>query len=347
MPPQPLPQLHIKPGRPALILLILGYYAASTLTSCLTKMVLDGFPRPITVSLVQQGMASVGALVRVGSVSGALREWRAALPVAAALLFSSVLYRISLVYNSLSFAQAVKTLQPLFVTLLSAVFLRERSSPRRMLSLLLLLAGVSITTTTELSFSLVGFVCTVGSCFAQALQSVLSKSLLVHNRIGEEHLFACAAVYTTLMLLPIWLFADAASLLGGEAPQLVGSGALWLLMLNGVSNFVTQVLSFSVLCAVVSPVSAAVVSTFKRVVTIGAAIVWFRTPITFTHAVGIGFAIVAVALFQEKDTRTAEAATPHVPSPLSREGTPFALANNPRRRDRDKSAHRQACCRAV
>ena len=32
--------------------LIIGYYVASTLTSCLTKMVLDEFPRPITVSLV-------------------------------------------------------------------------------------------------------------------------------------------------------------------------------------------------------------------------------------------------------------------------------------------------------
>ena len=108
-----------------------------------------------------------------------------------------------------SFAQAVKTLQPLFATLLSAIFLRERSSARRVISLVLLLAGVAIATTTELSFSLLGFVCTVGACFAQALQSVLSKSLLVHNRIGEEHLFACAAVYTWILLLPLWLAADA------------------------------------------------------------------------------------------------------------------------------------------
>ena len=334
------------------LLLILGYYAASTLTSCLTKMVLDDFPRPVTVSIVQQSIASIGGIARVGSVSAALREWRAALPVAAALLLSSVLYRVSLVYNSLSFAQAVKTLQPLFATLLSAIFLRERSSARRVLSLLLLLAGVTIATTTELSFSGLGFACTVGSCFAQALQSVLSKSLLVHNRIGEEHLFACAAVYTTLMLLPLWLITDAASLLSGEPPQLVSSGAAWLLLLNSLSNFVTQALSFSVLCAVVSPVSAAVVSAFKRVVVIGAAVLWFRTPITLPHAIGIGIAVLAVALFQEKDHRAPEVATPHVH--LYSEIRPPSLAANPRRRDRAKYGdangaftHRQACCRAV
>ena len=339
--------------------LIIGYYVASTLTSCLTKMVLDEFPRPITVSLVQQSIASVGGLVRVGSVSGALREWRAALPVAAALQLSSVLYRISLVYNSLSFSQAIKTLQPLFATLLSAIFLRERSSMRRIFSLFLLLAGVAIATTTELSFSSLGFACTVGSCFAQALQSVLSKSLLVHNRIGEEHLFACAAVYTTVMLVPMWLAADASSLLAGESPQLVGSGAIGLLVANAVANFTTQVLSFSVLCAVVSPVSAAVVSTFKRVVVIVAAVVYFRTPVTTPHAAGIGLAILAVALFQEKELRPTEVATPHVPIRLRSETQPLSLAANPRRKPEQRVeprdygyatppyAHRQACCRAV
>jgi len=335
-----------------LLLLVVLYYAASTLTSCLTKQLITQFPRPLTVSLVQQSLATIGGLARVTSIGAALREWRAVLPLAFTIFTSVVLYRVSLLYNSLSFAQAVKTLQPLFATLLSAVFLRERSSTRRVVSLLLLLLGVAITTTTEVSFSAIGFVCTLGSCFAQALQSVLSKSLLVHNRISEEHLFACAAIYTTLMLTPLWLVADASSLVAGEPPQLIGSGALWLLLLNGVSNFVTQALSFSVLCVVVSPVSAAVVSTFKRVVIIGAAVVWFRTPITVPHAAGIALALLAVALFQEKDARSPEEASPRVRHLYSFEELPLSLAAHPRRRDSQRErtalhAHRHVCCRAV
>jgi solute carrier family 35 protein E1 len=322
-------------GDSQLLLLIISYYAASTLTSCLTKSILEAFPRPVTVSLVQQTMASAGALIRVGSLGGALREWRAALPVAFTLLASVVLYRISLVHNSLSFAQAVKTLQPLFVSLLSAVLLRERSSPRRVFALLVLLCGVSIATSTELSFSMLGFLCTLGSCFAQALQQVLSKSLVVHNRIGEEHLFACAALYTTAMLLPLWLVTDAGPLLRAEAPQLAGSGAIVLLFFNGLCNFAAQRLSFAVLCAVASPVSAAVVSTFKRVVVIVAAVVWFRTPITLPHALGVAVAITGVALFRER-RRTAESATPYVAF-----GAP-SLAANPRTR-----RNRNACYGAV
>ena len=61
-----------------ILLLVLSYYAASTLTSCLTKMVLDDFPRPLTVSLAQQSISTIGGLLRVGSVSGALWPRRCA-----------------------------------------------------------------------------------------------------------------------------------------------------------------------------------------------------------------------------------------------------------------------------
>ena len=318
-------------GRARIVVLVLSFYAASSLTSCLTKMVLNSFPRPVTVSLAQQLTSCIGGLARVGFAGSALREWRAALPVAATLATSVVLYRISLVHNSLSFAQAVKTLQPLFATLLSAIFLREPASLRRVGSLLLLLVGVTIATTTELSFSAIGFACTAASSFAQALQAVLSKSLLVHNRIGENDLFACTAVCTTLLLLPLWLVVDGPDVLASESPSLVGSGAMALLLLNAVSNFVAQSLSFAVLCAVVSPVSAAVVSTFKRVIVIGVAVVWFHTPMTLPHACGIGIAVLGVTLFQERH-KTAECATPHVHYPLS-------LAANPRRGRTPRTQH--------
>lgn len=313
--------------RVKLLALIACYYLASTLTSVLTKKILDTFPRPITVSFVQQLFACAGGLVRLGSIRDALAEWRAALPVAVTLLISLILYRISLVHNTLSFSQAVKTLQPLFATILSAVLLRERSSWRRVASLVLLVTGVGIATKTELHFSLLGFVCTIGSCFAQAAQQVLSKSLLVHERIGEDHLFACAALYATLMLAPLWLATDARSFLAGEPPQLVDSGAALLLLLNGACSFVAQSLSFAMLCAVVSPVSAAVVSTFKRVVVIGAAVVWFRTPITPLHAFGVALAACGVGIYEERH-RTPEMASPHV---SSLQLSP-SLAANPRRR---------------
>ena len=318
-----------------ILLLVLSYYAASTLTSCLTKMVLDDFPRPLTVSLAQQSISTIGGLLRVGSVSGALREWRVALPVALALLLSSVLYRVSLVYNSLSFAQAVKTLQPLFATLLSAIFLRERSSARRVISLVLLLAGVAIATTTELLFApRIRVYRRRVLCAGAPVSPQIAARAQSH---GEEHLFACAAVYVDT-IAAFMARGRRAHPPRGEPPQLVGSGALWLLMLNGITNFLTQWLSFSVLCAVLSPVPRpspplSASSSSPPPCSISAR-PW--PP----HAAGIGLAILAVALFQEKaDGRTAESATPHVPMTMYSEVLPLSLAANPRNKPRsDKHA---------
>ena len=77
-----------------LAVLITAYYVVSTLTGILTKQALTKFPRPLTVSLVQQIVVLFGGVARVESIGTALAEWRAVLPVAITLLFSVVLYRI-------------------------------------------------------------------------------------------------------------------------------------------------------------------------------------------------------------------------------------------------------------
>ena len=157
-------------------------------------------------------------------------------------------------------------------------------------------------------------------------------------------MFAAAAVYALALLVPFWLLVEAPSLIAGEPPTLAGSGAATLLLLNGALHFASQALSFAVLCAVRSPVSAAVMSTFKRVVTIAAAVLWFRTTMTTLHAVGIGLAVAGVACYQDSPRyRSPEAATPHVSSLDS-------LALSPRRGAVVGSIGTplpRSCCRAV
>ena len=335
-----------------MIALILAYYCTSSLTSCLTKQVLVAYPRPVTVSLVQQAFAAAGGITQVASVENALGECRAVMPVTLTLLASTVLYRISLVFNTLSFSQAVKTLQPLFAALLSRMLLGERSSTRCMLSLLLLLAGVTVATHTELSFSTLGFVCTVSACFFQALQAVLSKALLVRKQLSPEDLFAAAAVYTLAMLIPLWIVIDVPLIAAADSPGLFGSGAALLLLLNGASSFAAQSLSFALLCAVTSPVSAAVVSSFKRVVTIGVALLWFRNQITLPHIGGISLAVLGVALFQQ-GSHASSASTTREASEAADDAMPL-LWQQPRRgaretttASRSASAHRSPSCRGA
>ena len=284
---------------------MLAYYATSMLCSCLTKLVLVEFPLPLTVSLVQQLVASTVSTAahhrQTGSWRG-LHQWRSITPVAGAIVVAGVSYRVSLVYSPVSSAQAVKTLQPLFTTALSWGLLREKSSSGRLASLALLVVGVATATATEVAFSPVGFGCATLSAFAQGLQMVLTKRLLLFSVMHRSEVFAAAALYTLLLLLPTWLLFDLPVLLSMGPPLVkgaMGMGSLAsLLLLTGMCTFANQLLGFSVLCSFSSPVSTAVVSTFKRVFVIIGSVFWFMTPITKLHAFGVATAVVAVTLFQ-------------------------------------------------
>lgn len=299
--------------------LVATYYATSMLSSCLTKLLLVEFPFPLSVSLVQQLVASAGSTVehsrRTGSWHG-LRQWRSVTPVAGALVVAGVSYRVSLVYSPVSFAQAIKTLQPLFATALSRSLLKEQSSRGRLASLALLVVGVATATATEIAFSAVGFAAALLSGFAQALQMVLTKRLLLVGHILRMELFAAVALYTLLLLTPCWLVLDGPRLLSAEAVLRgsMGGGAVALLMLlTSLCAFANQWLGFAVLCALASPVSTAVVSTFKRVVVIVASVLWFQTPITLMHACGVGAAVVAVSMLQSGSSRALSTRTPLLP----------------------------------
>lgn len=223
--------------------LIVLYYGASSLNSCLTKYVLNSFPRPVTVALVQQACSAAFAVAEHGRQTGGsiavLAQWRAIIPVAVALLTAVVSYRTSLVYIPVSFAQAVKTLQPLFTIALSRSLLKEAVSPRRLFSLLLLIAGVGTVTATELSFSALGFGCALLSASSQALQTVLTKSVLLRAQLRRTELFAGAAVLTLLLLAPPWLLIDGLELARAEGATLT-SRTMGLMLANGACSFCSQ-----------------------------------------------------------------------------------------------------------
>jgi len=268
-----------------MIALVALYYLSSTLNSVLTKSILISFPRPLSVSLSQQLFSSIVSIWHHHrSTSRPLdlrRHARRVMPIAVSLVVGLVAYRVSLLYNEVSFAQVVKSLQPLFATAVCMVLLGERTSPLCLMALLLLVAGVALASVTEVNFRLAGFLLALLSAFAQAVQAALSKACLVDQAararlspkagsapIGEFELFALAAIYALGMLFPMWVVLDL------PTSPLPDRATVGLLLLNGACNFATQLLSFALLCILSSPVSAAVVSVVKRVIVVVAAALW-------------------------------------------------------------------------
>ena len=182
-----------RPRTGRLVGLLLVWYGTSAVTSITTKEILRSFPFPITLAVLQQLVAAAGGVVAYrasiastcargkicedSSDSSARARAVTVLPVAAVMVGSLVTYRWSLMSVSVKFVHTVKTLGPVFTILFSRVMLKER------LGVALgvggaLMVGVAITSITEAEFALVGFLAALTSTVCQALQAVLTKTLL-------------------------------------------------------------------------------------------------------------------------------------------------------------------------
>ena len=195
-----------RPRTARLVGLLLVWYGTSAVTSITTKEILRSFPFPITLAVLQQLVAAAGGVVAYrasiastcargkicedSSDSSARARAVTVLPVAAVMVGSLVTYRWSLMSVSVKFVHTVKTLGPVFTILFSRVMLKERLSASRSASVVPVMVGVAITSITEAEFALVGFLAALTSTVCQALQAVLTKTLLEEGVVRRATLAA-------------------------------------------------------------------------------------------------------------------------------------------------------------
>ena len=193
-----------RPRTGRLVGLLLVWYGTSAVTSITTKEILRSFPFPITLAVLQQLVAAAGGVVAYrasiastcargkicedSSDSSARARAVTVLPVAAVMVGSLVTYRWSLMSVSVKFVHTVKTLGPVFTILFSRVMLKERLSASRSASVVPVMVGVAITSITEAEFALVGFLAALTSTVCQALQAVLTKTLLEEGVVRRAQL---------------------------------------------------------------------------------------------------------------------------------------------------------------
>ena len=222
--------IHAKSLPATVTLIILGYYAASTLNSVLTKQILTSFPRPLTVTLWQQLFSSLYSVLHFRVITGRWldlqRHARRVMPVAVALVIALVAYRAALLQAAVSFAQVVKTLQPLFAAGVCAILLGERTPPMRLGALLLLVAGVGLASATEVAPSS-RWPATLARAHVADLRTHLPAGGLPARRIPPRSALGAGAggACCTRQAVP-WLQPRQASLARQARQAALGDGAL-------------------------------------------------------------------------------------------------------------------------
>lgn len=291
------------------LILCVFWYTISSTNNVIGKWVLNDFPYPMTVTIVQLLSITVysGPLfqlwgIRYGSQTEISKPyyWKMIIPLAMGKFLSSVFSHISIWKVPVSFAHTVKASMPLFTVTLSRLIFGEKQTTQVYISLVPIIAGVAIATVTELSFDMVGLLSALIATCGFSLQNIFSKKVLHDTNIHHLRLLHMLGRLSFFMFLPIWVIFDLSRIvyhpiLGSEATAL---SVLFYLFLDGFFNWLQNVVAFSIL-HLVSPLTYAVANASKRIAVISVSLFMLRNPVTPPNVFGMCLAIFGVLYYNK------------------------------------------------
>ena len=208
-----------------------------------------------------------------------------------------ILGLVSLQHVAASFTEAIKASAPLFTVLFAWLILGEKTPNIVIGSLVPIMFGLLITSGTELSFDLVGFLAAVSTNMIDCIQNVFSKRLM--ERLTPVQLQFYTSVSAIVLQLPIMWYNNQESIMmyfmSEERENVPISVTLWLIV--ACVFYHLQSVSAYYCVDSVSPVTMSVSNTLKRGLLIMASIAYFGNRVGVSTAVGMVMIIVGVAIY--------------------------------------------------
>ncbi|XP_005183333.1 solute carrier family 35 member E1 homolog [Musca domestica] len=316
--------------------LCIVWYIISSSNNVIGKMVLNEFPFPMTVTMVQLCSITLYSgpffnLWKIRKYQDLPRGYylKLIIPLAFGKFLASVTSHISLWKVPVSYAHTVKATMPLFTVILSRLLFKEKQSTMIYLSLIPIITGVGIATLTEISFDMLGLISALVSTMGFSLQNIFSKKVLKDTGIHHLRLLHLLGKLALVMFLPIWLYMDSFKVIQHPAITNLDYRVIALLFADGVLNWLQNIIAFSVL-SLVTPLTYAVASASKRIFVIAVSLLILGNPVTWVNCFGMGLAIVGVLCYNRAKQITKE--KPIIPtttktsinySPLSNSVDPY------------------------
>ncbi|CAB0008314.1 unnamed protein product [Nesidiocoris tenuis] len=280
------------------------WYVVSSTNNVIGKKVLNQFPFPMTVTMVQ--------LLSITVYSGpAFNLWRIRrapsfpwrfyatflVPLALGKFIASVFTHVSIWKVPVSYAHTVKATMPLFTVVLSRLILGEKQTLPVYLSLVPIILGVAIATMTELSFDLTGLLSALAATMQHSLQNIFSKKVLGDTSIHHLRLLQILGRLSFILFIPFWVFFDLGHVM--KETELLKEGSIVLLLLtDGLLSWLQNILAFSVM-SVTSSLTYGVASATKRLFVIGISLLVLGNPATKMNLFGMGMSVFGVLAYNK------------------------------------------------
>ena len=317
---------------------------SSALTNTSSKSILNVFPKPITLTLIQFAFVSSWCifLAYLAHLFSPLQDAIPALkhgiryptrdviattlPLALFQIGGHILSSTATEKIPVSLVHTIKGLSPLFTVLAYRFVFHIHYPTATYLSLIPLTLGVILACSVEFSGNLFGILCAFGGALIFVTQNIFSKKLFneaaraeadgsspSNQKLDKLNLLCYCSGLAFLLTLPIWLWTEGFPLL--SSTSLMHPGTLSPIPPSKPSNLPLEFLfngifHFAqnilafVLLSLVSPVTYSVASLIKRVFVIVVAIIWFGSRTTPLQAGGIALTFIGLYLYDRTSATT-------------------------------------------
>ena len=288
------------------VFLVALWYIFGTIGNIQSKKFLSVFPSPLMLTLGQYCagvILSSSVILLLGQASSSpaedksqpIMKGRSQSILLLVCLLNGVghlMTNLSLGAVAVSFTQTVKAAEPLFAVVISAIVLGSKPSAYMVLSLLPIVIGIGIATTTELSYTHLGMLTAMASNLLFSTRNIYSKKLQDATGLGSW--FLCLYLCTSgIVLLGFFFLIN--SVIGWPLPQPMESA--WLpLLVSSMCHAIGNSVSFLVLERI-SPLTHAVGGAMRRIFMIFCAVMWFHTPVSAINIIGSVLASFGVLLY--------------------------------------------------
>ncbi|KAL1231757.1 Solute carrier family 35 member E1 [Trichinella pseudospiralis] len=283
------------------LFLCLLWYAISTTSNILNKVILQNFPFPLTLttaSIVTTSIYSIPVSRRTASAEQASRSLNhkqfffMVVPLAFGKLIAVSSSFVSLYKVPVSYAHTVKATMPIFSVVCARFIIGEKQTKLIYMSLIPILLGVMIATVSEMSFSAVGLCSALCSTFTYALMNAYVKKVIKDTGLHHVRLLGLIAQTSCILLLPVWLIIDVSryGIVEVGFSKLTVCG---LVSASGFLNFAQNVCTFSLINQL-SVLSYAIANVTKRIIVISSSLITLKNPVTPVNVGGMLLAVVGV-----------------------------------------------------